>query len=82
MLVGIPDHDRTTFQAAAARRKELTLVACRRMRPDDLPRAIRAADSGAVELSSLVSARYPLDEAAKAFGDLVERRGLKVVVEP
>jgi L-iditol 2-dehydrogenase len=82
VLVGIPDHDRTTFHAAAARRKELTLVACRRMQADDLRRAILAADSGAVELSSLVSARYPLDEASQAFRDLVERRGLKVVVEP
>ena len=32
--------------------------------------------------ASLVSARYPLDEGAQAFRDLVDRRGLKVVVEP
>jgi L-iditol 2-dehydrogenase len=82
VLVGIPDHDRTTFHAAAARRKELTLVSCRRMRADDLRRAILAAQSGTVELSSLVSARYPLDEASQAFRDLVDRRGLKVVVQP
>jgi L-iditol 2-dehydrogenase len=82
VLVGIPNHDRTTFHAAAARRKELTLVSCRRMRADDLPRAILAAESGTVELSSLVSARYPLDESPQAFRDLVDRRGLKVVVEP
>jgi L-iditol 2-dehydrogenase len=82
VLVGIPDHDRTTFHAAAARRKELTLVSCRRMRADDLLRAIVAAESGAVELSSLVSARYPIDEAPQAFRDLVDRSGLKVVVEP
>ena len=67
---------------AAARRKELTLVLCRRMRADDLPRAIRAAASGRLELSSLVSARYPLHDGARAFRDLVDRRGLKVVVEP
>jgi L-iditol 2-dehydrogenase len=82
VLVGIPDGDRSTFHAAAARRKELTLVLCRRMRADDLPRAIRAAESGRLELASLVSARYPLEEGALAFGDLVDRRGLKVVVEP
>ena len=35
-----------------------------------------------LELASLVSARYGLDEWAGAFHDLVERSGLKVVVEP
>ena len=82
VLVGIPDGDRSTFHAASARRKELTLVLCRRMRADDLPRAIQEAASGRLELSSLVSARYPLDQGAQAFRDLVDRRGLKVVVEP
>jgi L-iditol 2-dehydrogenase len=82
VLVGIPDGDRSTFHAAAARRKELTLVLCRRMRADDLPRAIQAAESGRLQLSSLVSARYPLEEGAEAFRDLVDRGGLKVVVEP
>jgi L-iditol 2-dehydrogenase len=82
VLVGIPDGDRSTFRAAAARRKELTIVLCRRMRADDLPRAIDAAESGRLELASLVSARYPLDEGRQAFSDLVDRRGLKLVVEP
>jgi threonine dehydrogenase-like Zn-dependent dehydrogenase len=52
------------------------------MRADDLPRAIHAAESGGLMLSPLVSARYPLEEGALAFRDLVDRRGLKVVVEP
>ncbi len=82
VLVGIPDDDRSCFRAAAARRKELTLVLCRRMRAGDLSGAIRLAESGRLELASLVSARYPLDEGPQAFSDLVERRGLKVVVEP
>jgi L-iditol 2-dehydrogenase len=82
VLVGIPDGDRSAFRAGAARRKELTLVLCRRMRGDDLVRAIRVAESERLELSSLVSARYPLDEGEQAFRDLVDRRGLKVIVEP
>jgi L-iditol 2-dehydrogenase len=82
VLVGIPDGDRSSFHAAAARRKELTLVLSRRMRAEDLPRAIRAAESGRLRLSSLVTARFPLEEGAEAFRDLVDRRGLKVVVEP
>jgi len=82
VLVGIPDGDRSSFHAAAARRKELTLTFCRRMRASDLPRAIRLAESGGLELGALVTARYRLADGPRAFRDLVERRGLKVVVEP
>lgn len=82
VLVGIPDGDRTSFTASTARRKGLTLLICRRMKPADLPRAIRLAEAGDVELGELVGSRYALSEWREAFGDLVERRGLKVVVEP
>jgi len=82
VLVGIPEGDRTSFTASTARRKGLTLVLCRRMKPADLPRAIRLAETGEVDLGGLVSARYALSEWRDAFDDLVERRGLKVVVEP
>jgi L-iditol 2-dehydrogenase len=82
VLVGIPDGDRTSFTASTARRKGLTLALCRRMKPSDLPRAIRLAEAGDVKLGTLVSGRYALSEWREAFGELVERRGLKVVVEP
>lgn len=82
VLVGIPEGDRTSFTASTARRKGLTLSLCRRMKPADLPRAIRLAEAGEVELGGLVSGRYALSEWPEAFDDLVERRGLKVVVEP
>jgi L-iditol 2-dehydrogenase len=82
VLVGIPDGDRTSFTASTARRKGLTLALCRRMKPADLPRAIRLAEAGEVELGGLVSGRYALSEWREAFDQLVERRRLKVVVEP
>jgi Threonine dehydrogenase and related Zn-dependent dehydrogenases len=82
VLVGIPDGDRTTFTASVARRKGLTLLVCRRMEPSDLPRAIRLVEAGEIALAPLVTGRYGLDEWRVAFGDLVDRRGLKVVVEP
>jgi L-iditol 2-dehydrogenase len=82
VLVGIPDGDRTSFTASTARRKGLTLLVCRRMKPADLPRAIRLAAAGEVELGGLVSGRYALSEWREAFDELVKRRGLKVVVEP
>jgi L-iditol 2-dehydrogenase len=52
------------------------------MEPADLPRAIRLAESGRVDLASLVGERYPLSAWQEAFAALVDRRGLKVVVEP
>ena len=82
VLVGIPEGDRTSFTASTARRKGLTLALCRRMKPTDLPRAIRLAQAGEVELGRLVSGRYALSEWREAFDELVDRRGLKVVVEP
>ncbi len=81
-LVGIPSDDRHSFAAGTARRKELTIALCRRMRPRDLPRAIRLAERHDLALDSLVSERYPLSRGADAFAHLSERRGLKVVVEP
>jgi L-iditol 2-dehydrogenase len=82
VLVGIPPDDRTSFAASVARRKGLTISVCRRMKPSDLPRAIRLAERGRIELSPLVSERYALSEWPDAFASLAERRTLKVVVEP
>ncbi len=82
VVVGIPDGDRTSFTASTARRKGLTIALCRRMEPADLPRAIRLAEAGRIELAPLVTGRYPLSDWEQAFDHLVERRGLKAVVEP
>ncbi len=68
VVVGIPDGDRSSFRAAAARRKGLTLVWCRRMRASDLPRAIRLAERGGLELGALVTARYGLAEGPRRSG--------------
>ena len=82
VLVGIPDGDRTSFPAAATRRKELNLQLVRRMEPADLTRAIALAQEDRVDLASLISHRFPLDQAPAAFETLASRRGLKVVVNP
>jgi len=82
VLVGIPDGDRTTFRAAGARRKELSLQLCRRMLPGDLTRAIELVASGGFDLSGLITHRVPIAEAADAFAIASARRGLKVIVRP
>ncbi|HZR92700.1 MAG TPA: alcohol dehydrogenase catalytic domain-containing protein [Gaiellaceae bacterium] len=82
VAVGIPAGDRSSFAASVARRKELTIVLCRRMQPADLPRALRVVTMGRVSLGSLVSDRFALADGAQAFSALADRRGLKVVVDP
>lgn len=81
VLAGIPDGDRTSFAAAPARRKGLTLLLSRRMK-EVYPRAEQLVRSGLVDVRSVVSACYPLDQVAEAFTVAAARVGLKVVVAP
>jgi L-iditol 2-dehydrogenase len=81
VLVGIPDVDRTTFPASEARRKGLTLLLSRRM-GEVYPRAINLVTRHLVDVRSIVSHRYPLDDVADAFETARRRLGHKVIVEP
>ncbi len=81
VLAGIPADDRTSFSAALARRKGLTIAMVRRMNAV-YPRAIRLVEQGLVDVGSLVTHRYPLTRADEAFRVAAARDGLKVVVEP
>lgn len=82
VLVGIPSTDRTSFTASTARRREVSMIVCRRMKPGDLERAAELAAAGTVPLSRIISDRFPLEKVDGAFRALTERRGLKVIVEP
>jgi len=81
VLVGIPSDDRTSFSASIARRKGLTIKLARRMK-HTYPRAIRLVESGQVELRSLVTDTFALEETPEAFAAAKRRAGLKVVVTP
>ncbi len=81
VLVGIPDDDTTTFPAALARRKGLTIAVVRRM-PDVYPRAIDLLARGRVDLAPLVSKRFGIDDAADAFRHAADRSGLKIIIDP
>ncbi len=81
VLGGIPGSDATTFRASLARRKGLTIAMVRRMN-EVYPRAISLAAAKRVDLPTLISDRYPLDEAPAAFAAAAARTGLKVVIEP
>jgi len=81
VIAGIPAEDRISFLASPARRKGLSLVLSRRMK-HTYPRAIELAAAGRVDLRSVVTRRFPLEEAGAAFESAATRDGLKVVVEP
>jgi L-iditol 2-dehydrogenase len=81
VLAGIPAEERTSFVAASARRKGLTLVLVRRMK-HTYPRAIRLVESGQVDLGSTVTHRFALEHGAAAFAAALRREGLKVLVQP
>ena len=66
VLVGIPGDDHLAMKHSTARRKGLTIMMSRRMK-HAYPRAIRLAEQGSVDLTGLVSHRFPLKKAAEAF---------------
>ena len=78
LLAGIPADDRTSFSASVARRKGLTIKLVRRMK-FTYPRAIRLVESGRVDVRSLVTQRFPLEQAQQAFMLAQRREGLKVI---
>lgn len=80
VLVGIPDDDQTTFPAAVARRKGLTLMLSRRMK-NTYPRAIRLVEDGKVDVRSIVTHRFSLEQIDQAFAVARRREGLKVLVQ-
>jgi L-iditol 2-dehydrogenase len=82
VLVGIPADDRTSFTASTARRKALTLAESRRMTAADLDRAIGLAAAGRIDLASLITHRFSLEDTPAAFAALAARQGINVVVQP
>lgn len=80
VLIGIPGSDTTSFQASTARRKGLTIKLSRRMK-HAYPRAIKLIEKGLVDVRSLVTHRFQLDDYKEAFSVARRREGLKVVVE-
>jgi len=80
LLAGIPAADRTSFPASIARRKGLTFKMVRRTK-FTYPRAIHLVKSGQVDVRSLVSHRFLLEQVQEAFTVAQRREGLKVIIE-
>ena len=82
MIVGIPGNDRTSFRAALSREKGLTIAMSRRMKQHHMSEAIDLVDRGEIDLSGIITSRFPIGKGPEAFAELVGRSGLKIVIKP
>jgi L-iditol 2-dehydrogenase len=80
ILVGIPNDDYTSFSASTARRKGLTIKLVRRMK-HTYPRAIELVSKSLIDVRSLVTHRFPLEQVSEAFRVAERREGLKIMIE-
>jgi len=82
VIVGINPEDRIPLKHTAARRKGITIKLCRRMK-HVYPRAIDLVRYGMVDVGAVISHRFSLEEAPRAFADLLAERPdmVKAVVE-
>lgn len=81
IICGIPSDNRTSFRASTSRRKGLTIKIVRRMK-HTYPRAIKLAAAGLVDLDSLITHHFSLQESVAAFTVAEARQGLKVIITP
>lgn len=82
VLVGIPGPDKFEMKHSTARRKGLTIRMSRRMK-HVYPRAIHLAETGMVDLSAIVTHRFPLEQTPEAYAMNVEYgdQVVKAVIE-
>jgi L-iditol 2-dehydrogenase len=66
VVVGISEQDQIMFKHSTVRRKGLTIRLARRMK-HTYPRSIHLVERGMVDLSGLISHRFPLEQAPEAF---------------
>jgi L-iditol 2-dehydrogenase len=66
ILVGIPGSDRLALKHSTARRKGLSLIMSRRMK-HSYPRTIHLVEHGRIDLDSLISHTFPLQETPAAY---------------
>jgi L-iditol 2-dehydrogenase len=81
VLCGIPTVNEISFKASSARRKGLSIMMVRRMK-HVYPRAIRMVEAGQVDVRSVVSHQFSLEQAVQAFELAQQRQGLKIIINP
>lgn len=80
---GLPkDKPTINFDSNIVHYKELIITATTACSTADCWQATEIVNSGLVDLSELVSERFALKDAVKAFAAAEDRRSLKIVIEP
>ena len=80
---GLPkDRPTVTIDSNQVHYKELLVTGTTACSTADCRQAAQIVNSGLVDLSPLVSKRFPLKEAAAAFAAAEDRKSLKVVLQP
>lgn len=82
VLVGISENDQINLKHSTLRRKGMTIRLARRMQ-HTYPRAIRLAQSRAVDFAGLISHRFPLQQSPQAFAlnAAYQDRVVKVMID-
>ena len=80
---GLPkDRPTINFDSNLVHYKELVITATTACSTADCWQATQIVNSGLVDLSDVVSQRFPLKDALAAFAAAEDRRSLKIVLEP
>jgi L-iditol 2-dehydrogenase len=80
---GLPkDRSSINFDSNLVHYKELLVTATTACSTSDCRRSAQIISTGKVDLSSLISHRFPLTAALPAFAAAEDRKSLKVVLEP
>ncbi len=80
---GLPkDRPNINFDSNLVHYKELVITGTTACSTHDCWQAAQIINSGLVDLTELVSQRFPLREAVKAFSAAEDRKSLKIVLEP
>jgi L-iditol 2-dehydrogenase len=80
---GLPkDRPMINFDSNLVHYKELVITATTACSTADCWQATQIVNSGLVDLSAVVSQRFPLKDALNAFAAAEDRKSLKVVLEP
>jgi L-iditol 2-dehydrogenase len=80
---GLPkDKPTITFDSNRVHYKELVVTGTTACSTHDCWQAVQMVNAGLVDLTDLVSQRFPLAQAAAAFAAAEDRKSLKIVLEP
>jgi L-iditol 2-dehydrogenase len=80
---GLPkDRPTINFDSNLVHYKELVITATTACSTADCWQSAKIVNSGMVDLSDIVSQRFPLKEAVRAFAAAEDRKSLKIVLEP